>query len=154
MINRLIEELGMYFPESKNFPEDGSDLEFFKLLQSYSELVGKNKLGAKSKNTFIADYGWHLAWLKRIDKFLNQNEILDFVKFPFKNEDYRFIHDCLSFFGMIEDKSKNSNNSTPEKYIRTLLKQTGTVVNSGEIEYINKYKANKILDHKNRMKEE
>jgi len=49
----------------------------------------------------------------------------------------------LAFFGMIEDKSKNSNNSTPEKYIRTLLKQIGTISDKGELESINSYKAQK-----------
>jgi len=142
LINRLIEELGIYFPESKDFPKNGSDLDFVKLLQSYYDKF-QIKPGAKSKNTLIADYGWHLAWLKKIDRFLNQNVISDFAKFPFNNEDYRFIHDCLAFFGMIEDKSKNSNNSTPEKYIRTLLKQIGTISDKGELESINSYKAQK-----------
>jgi len=39
------------------------------------------------------------------------------------NNDCRFIHDCLVFFKIIEDKSKTLTKSLPENYIRALLKQ-------------------------------
>ena len=63
---------------------------------------------------------------RKIDKFLSSSsQIIDIDEIPLTNKDCLFIHDCLAFFGLIEDYSKNKlNTTTPEKYIRTLLRQS------------------------------
>ena len=48
-------------------------------------------------------------------------EYLENVKLT--NNDCRFLHDCLVFFNIIEDKSNTLTKSLPENYIRGLLKQ-------------------------------
>lgn len=84
----------------------------------------KRKAGAKPKNRDIEKLANDLVTLKRVDIFLNQKDIVDIEEINLENKDYRFIHDCLSFFGLIKDYSMNvSNSTTPEKYIRTLLQQ-------------------------------
>lgn len=110
---------------SEHYTKREIDLEL--LEQVLESITPRNKLkpGAKSKNTILAIECKQLSNLKRLDKFLNQNEITDFNEFPLKSVDCRFIHDCLAFFELIEDYSNKTNTTTtPEKYIRTLLRQT------------------------------
>lgn len=85
----------------------------------------KKKVGAKPKNEQIAIIGCNLSYLKRIDRFIGNSENLkDINLIKLTNKDYRFIHDCLVFWGLCEDYSKNeTNTTTPEKYIYTILNQ-------------------------------
>lgn len=98
-------------------------LEF--LSANYKKFTKQKSAGAKAKNTFVALTCRHLSYLKRIDEFLKQDEIKDIEEFSFRNNDYKFIHDCMVSFRIIEDKTNNAiNTTTPEIYIRTILHQT------------------------------
>ena len=85
----------------------------------------KKKPGAKPKNIEAGIIGVNLSYLKRIDKLINNTGgFTDIEQIKLTNKDYRFIHDCLVFFGMIDDYSKNEINfTTPEKYMNTILRQ-------------------------------
>jgi len=89
------------------------------------EILTKNstKKGAKITNYRIASLCNDLSFLKRIDRYLLNDEIEYLENVKLINNDCRFIHDCLVFFKIIEDKSKTLTKSLPENYIRALLKQ-------------------------------
>lgn len=97
------------------------------LLDNLSQLKKhtKQKVGAKPKNTRLLFVAANLSYLKRIDRFiLNTDGVKNINQLKLSNKDYRFIHDCLVFFGLCEDYSKNEiNSTTPEKYIYTTLNQ-------------------------------
>lgn len=97
------------------------------LLDNLSQLKKhtKQKVGAKPKNTRLLFVAANLSYLKRIDRFiLNTDGVKNINQLKLLNKDYRFIHDCLVFFGLCEDYSKNEiNTTTPEKYIYTTLNQ-------------------------------
>lgn len=97
-----------------------------KYLKTLNEkLKIKKQAGAPTINLYLVFEIKHLSYLKRINRFLNQNKIEDIEEYPLNNDDCRFIHDCLKFFKIIEVKSiQTSNTTTPEKYIRVLLRQT------------------------------
>ncbi len=83
----------------------------------------KKKKGAKIKKYHTAILCEDLSLLKRIERYLNQSEIEFIDDIKITNDDCRFIHDCLVFFNIIEDKSTTLTKSLPENYIRGLLKQ-------------------------------
>lgn len=85
----------------------------------------KKKVGAKPKNYISVNVATSLSYLKRVDRFIqNKDNIRDINLIKLTNRDYRFIHDCLVFFELIEDYSlKELTTTTPEKYIRTTLNQ-------------------------------
>jgi len=83
---------------------------------------GKKK-GAKIKKSRIASLCEDLSFLKRIDRYLLKDEIEYLENVKLTNNDCRFLHDCLVFFNIIEDKSNTLTKSLPENYIRGLLKQ-------------------------------
>jgi hypothetical protein len=95
----------------------------------------KKKVGAKPKNIRLLYVATNLSYLKRIDRFiLNTDGVKNINQLKLSNKDYRFIHDCLVFFGLCEDYSKNEiNSTTPEKYICTTLNQkNNSLVNRNE----------------------
>ena len=100
-------------------------IEFLKSKIEMIPKLSKNKAGAKRKNDQIGIIGTNLSYLKRIDTFIHDSEKLkDINSVKLTNKDYRFIHDCLVFFGLIEDYSvKENTTTTPEKYLYTTLKQ-------------------------------
>lgn len=85
-----------------------------------------NRNGAPKKNELAYTIGKQISYLIRIERFLSSSkEITDIEKIQLKNKDFRFIHDCLSIIGEIKNQSNRENTTTtPEKYIRSLLKQT------------------------------
>lgn len=97
-------------------------------LKSNFEVITKSykkKAGAKPKNNFLVNVATALSYLKRVDRFIqNKDNVRDINLIRLTNRDYRFIHDCLVFFELIEDYSlKELTTTTPEKYIRTTLNQ-------------------------------
>lgn len=84
---------------------------------------GSNNRGRKFENYIPTQIGLYLSFLKRIDSFVtNNNDIDDIKDIKLTNRDYRFVHDCLVYCKLIEDKSNNQNTTTtPEKYTRNLL---------------------------------
>ena len=98
-------------------------LEYLKTL--YKKLIITKPAGAPTKNLYLVIEVKYLSYLKRINRFLDQDEIEDIEKCHIEDEDLRFIHECLVFFKRIDVKSsKELNTSTPEKYFRTILHQT------------------------------
>lgn len=89
-----------------------------------SILENEKHVGARRKNIFLAIEIFQLSYLCRINRFLKQEKISDIEKFKLDNKDCRFIHDCLVVFKRLEDRSKDKTTvTTPEKYIRSVLKQ-------------------------------
>lgn len=86
----------------------------------------ETRKGAKKKNEIAFIIGKQLSFLVRLERFLTNNEgITDIEGIPLKNKDCMFIHDCLVAFREIESQTNREfTTTTPEKYIRTLLKQT------------------------------
>ncbi|MEI6754353.1 MAG: hypothetical protein WCK78_14450 [Paludibacter sp.] len=83
----------------------------------------KRKPGAKPKNDTIASIAERLSYLIRLKSFLNQNEYTDISKYPLSNKDCRLIHDYLVFFNLIPNqKQKQNTTTTPENYIKALIK--------------------------------
>ena len=86
----------------------------------------ETRRGAKKKNEIAFIIGKQLSFLVRLERFLTNKEgITDIENIPLKNKDCIFIHDCLVAFREIESQTNREfTTTTPEKYIRTLLKQT------------------------------
>jgi hypothetical protein len=83
----------------------------------------KKKAGAKAKNDNIASISERMSYLIRLERFMNQNEYKDISKFPISNKDCRLIHDYLVFFNLMPDQRKKCNTTTtPENYIKALIK--------------------------------
>lgn len=101
-------------------------LEFLQYKIKEITKYSKKKVGAKPKNQQIAVIGTNLSYLIRINKFIsNSVNIKEINSINLTNKDYRFIHDCLVFFNLIEDYSiKEYTTTTPEKYIYTTLNQS------------------------------
>lgn len=118
------------------------DLEYLKNNIKILEQNSKRKAGAKPKNNGIAILARGIANLKRIDKYIsNQEDIESFEQMKISDSDCKFIHDCLLFFGLIDDYSMNKNSTTPAKYIRILLKQSKRQVDFFFGESINELRA-------------
>ncbi len=99
------------------------DQEFLKnKLQDLSLNLTKKK-GAKIKKNRVATLCEDLSYLKRIDSYLNRTDFEYIDDLKLTNKDYRFIHDCVVFFGVIPDKTGTLTKSLPENYIRSLITQ-------------------------------
>lgn len=138
---QMIKEYGLY-----HFGESDISLEFLK--STFVDIENAKNAAKETTNSKLVSSIRHLSYLKRLDKFLNQNEFSDIDKFPLLNEDCKFLHDCMTFFGIVENYSNNKiNTTTPEKYIRTFLKQTKLPLWNASIE-ISKKIINKMKDHR------
>lgn len=81
----------------------------------------QSKPGAKAKNINTTNIVEFLLSFKRLEQFLLQDKVNDISLFPVSNKDCRLVHDYLVFFDLITDQRKNSNTTTPEAYIKSLI---------------------------------
>lgn len=110
-----------YADEHYKFADITLDLLKEKQIELSSKL--KKNVGAKAKNDNIADIAECLSYLIRLNRFFYQNSCNDITKFPLSNQDCRLIHDVLVFFGLISDqKEKTNTTTTPENYIKAIIK--------------------------------
>lgn len=87
----------------------------------------KGKAGAHYKNAQLHAMIKALSYLRRIDQILYDSEYVNDIELiELSPDDRQFFHDCLVFWGFIEDKSKkkkSGSKTTPKKYINTLIGQ-------------------------------
>jgi hypothetical protein len=81
----------------------------------------KKKTGAPTKNHNITILAQALEDLLKIEKYLLTKDADDIDRIKLKSNNYRFIYECLDFWGFIPEKEANS--STPEKYMLTTINQ-------------------------------
>ena len=87
----------------------------------------KKKVGAKAKNDNIANISERLSYLIRLNRFIKQDKCNDISEYPLSNKDCRLIHDYLTFYDLIPDQnSKTTTTTTPENYIKALIKNYRT----------------------------
>lgn len=125
-------------------------LEF--ITDRYKELKAKHKpkVGAKAKNDNIASLSERISYLIRLKRFLEQSEHDDISKFPISNKDCRLIHEYLVFWRLLESKSTSNNTTTPDNYIKALIKNyrqhRKLVRENNMVHYlINSYKKNGVF---------
>jgi hypothetical protein len=111
-----------------------------------NDYSSKGEKGAPEKNKSLKFLTLQLADLKKAVRFINAKvENVDFEKFTLKNEDCRFIFDCLEIFGLIDSQIK----SPTEKYIREILKQA--TKNNKSADLLIKYRNAKFYSLKQRI---
>lgn len=139
-----------FLPEISNIESTTPDIlnHYLHFLKTKLDVITKatSKRGAKSKNMLLSWLCENLAYLVRLNTYLNRPDIKYIDDISLTNKDCRLIHDILVFFNIIEDKSNTLTKSLPEKYIRTLLKQRR--LDNFDTEYI-KVQNNIIFELKN-----
>ena len=98
------------------------DIEILDELILKHETQLKTKSGARLKNHALAIIGNELSDLIRLNDFIANMDYQSLEDITINNHHLRFIYSILDFWGMIPEKEENT--STPEKYLRTILKQT------------------------------
>lgn len=85
------------------------------------------KSGPPEKNKDLKIIVRSLSYLKRIDRYLNNEKVTDIEQIKLESDDCKFAFDCIDFFNLNDKENK----SPKPKYIRTLLGQIKIPYNPG-----------------------
>lgn len=97
-------------------------IELDSLIQKYESMNIPTTRGAKTKNSDIAFLANKLLFLKRIDKYLSNKNIVEISQMPLTNQECRFIHDFLVCFNLVENKNTSSSKTLPQNFIKSIFK--------------------------------
>lgn len=123
---RTIQELDEYiiFFRGKDIDSDFLKIKL-KALKANPRDSSKKKSGAPPKNDLMADIAEKISYIIGFQDFLSQDKHTAIKEMPIKNVECRVIHDCLNFFGMIENKKDTTfyttSNTAYSNYIRTTI---------------------------------
>lgn len=82
----------------------------------------KSKRGRKQETEILKFLAYTLSCLIRLDRYLENQKIDTINEVPITNEDCRFIHDVMAFFGLIIYTNHPKYLKNLEKRIRKMLK--------------------------------
>jgi hypothetical protein len=117
MMDNLISEYAYHHPEVVLPDIESIDRILLRIREQ------KSKKGRKQETEILKFIAYTLSCLKRLDRYLEDQKIDTINEVPITNEDCRFIHDVMAFFGLINDYTDHPKYlKNLEKHIRKMLK--------------------------------
>lgn len=117
MRDNLISEYASDHPEEVLPDIEGIDRILLRIREE------KSKKGRKQETEVLKFLAYTLSCLKRLDRYLEDQKFDTINEVPITNEDCRFIHDVMAFFGLIKDYTTHTKYlKSLEKRIRKMLK--------------------------------